>query len=107
MSHIRLSLGYEKLTDNGRGTIWDNLFKKLGDDHKRGGPEINYEYHAKSYVKSPDVQALEWNDREIRNGKLPDTAFEMHPTDPIYRSFPNRCRTGCLRRKTQQKWGST
>lgn len=69
MSRIHLSLGYEKLTNNGRGRIWDNLFKKLGDDHKRGGPQINYEYHAKSYVKSSDVQSLEWNGREIRNGE--------------------------------------
>jgi len=70
MSRIHLSLGYEALTNDARVKIWDNLFKKLQDDHKRGGPEIGYEYDAKRYVKSQDVQDLEWNGREIRNGKL-------------------------------------
>jgi hypothetical protein len=70
MSRIHLSLGYEPLSDNARDKIWDNLFKKLQQDHKRGGPEITYEYDAKRYVQSRDVQALEWNGREIRNGKL-------------------------------------
>jgi hypothetical protein len=70
MSRIHLSLGYEPLSNNAREKIWDNLFKKLQQDHKRGGPEITYEYDAKRYVQSRDVQALEWNGREIRNGKL-------------------------------------
>lgn len=69
MSRIHLSLGYERLSDDARATIWEKLFDKLDDDHKRGGREINYQYHAKSYVKSPEVQALQWNGREIRNGK--------------------------------------
>jgi ATP-dependent Clp protease ATP-binding subunit ClpA len=67
-SRIHLSLGYEKLTDDARARIWDNLFRKLGSDHKRGGSRITYEYDAKAYVKSKEVQALEWNGREIRNG---------------------------------------
>ena len=70
MSRIHLSLGYEPLSNNAREKIWDNLFKKLQQDHKRGGPEITYEYDAKRYVRSRDVQVLEWNGREIRNGKL-------------------------------------
>ena len=68
ISRIHLSLGYEKLTDVARAKIWDNLFKKLSHDSKRGGFVIKYEYDAKSYVKSKEVQALEWNGREIRNG---------------------------------------
>jgi ATP-dependent Clp protease ATP-binding subunit ClpA len=46
MSRIHLSLGYEPLSNNAREKIWDNLFKKLQQDHKRGGPEITYEYDA-------------------------------------------------------------
>ncbi|CAN9092211.1 unnamed protein product [Alternaria alternata] len=61
MSRIHLSLGYEPLSNNARDKIWDNLFKKLQQDHKRGGPEITYEYDAKRYVQSHDVQVLEWN----------------------------------------------
>ncbi|KAI4925330.1 hypothetical protein J4E85_007209 [Alternaria conjuncta] len=67
ISRIHLSLGYDKLTNESRSKIWDNMFRKLKDDHKRGGREILYEYHAKSYVKSKEVQSLEWNGREIRN----------------------------------------
>jgi hypothetical protein len=71
MSRIHLSLGYEKLDDNARKTIWDNLFRKLKDDHKRGAPQILYDISAKQYVKTKEVQSLEWNGREIRNGKSP------------------------------------
>ena len=71
MSRIHVSIGYERLDDSARGQIWDNLFRKLKEDHKRGGPEIIYEYDAKEYVKkNKEVKALEWNGREIRNGTL-------------------------------------
>ena len=81
MSRIHLSLGYEPLSDNAREQIWDNLFKKLQQDRKRGGPEITYEYDAKRYVQSRDVQALEWNGREIRNGKLTSSRKFVHLTN--------------------------
>ncbi|KAH8776082.1 hypothetical protein F5882DRAFT_359889 [Hyaloscypha sp. PMI_1271] len=68
MSRIHVSIGYERLDDSARGQIWDSLFRKLIDDHKRGGPEIIYEYDAKEYVKkNKEVKTLEWNGREIRN----------------------------------------
>jgi hypothetical protein len=81
MSRIHVSLGYEKLGNDARAKIWDNLFKKLGDDHKRGGLEINYEYHAKSYVKSKEVQDLQWNGREIRNGESQASYAQLIATD--------------------------
>lgn len=69
MSRIHVSIGYEPLDDDARGTIWDNLFRKLKEDHKNGGPEIRYEYDAKQFVKKdPAVKQLKWNGREIRNG---------------------------------------
>ncbi|TGJ83182.1 hypothetical protein E0Z10_g5584 [Xylaria hypoxylon] len=68
MSRIHVSIGYELLDEDARGKIWDNLFRKLKEDHKNGGPEIIYEYDAKQYVKKdPGVKNLQWNGREIRN----------------------------------------
>ncbi|RYO66689.1 hypothetical protein AA0116_g2432 [Alternaria tenuissima] len=84
MSRIHLSLGYEPLSNNAREKIWDNLFKKLEQDHKRGGPEITYEYDAKRYVRSRDVQVLEWNGREIRNAF--QTAVALAVFDAKYKT---------------------
>ncbi|KAF2966735.1 hypothetical protein GQX73_g6846 [Xylaria multiplex] len=68
MSRIHVSIGYEALDEDARGKIWDNLFQKLKEDHKNGGPEILYDYDAKQYVKKdPAVKNLQWNGREIRN----------------------------------------
>ncbi len=68
-SRIHVAIGYEPLDDGAREKIWDNLFHKLKEDHKNGGPEILYEYDAKQYVKKdPEVKKLKWNGREIRNG---------------------------------------
>ncbi|KAI1774260.1 hypothetical protein F4818DRAFT_452329 [Hypoxylon cercidicola] len=68
MSRIHIAIGYESLDEEARAKIWDNLFRKLKDDHKHGGPEIRYEYDAKEYVKrSKEIKTLEWNGREIRN----------------------------------------
>lgn len=69
MSRIHVSIGYERLDDKAREQIWDNLFAKLKEDKRNGGPEVRYEYEAKQYVKKDgDVKKLEWNGREIRNG---------------------------------------
>lgn len=71
LSRIHVAIGYEPLDDAAREQIWSNLFRKLKEDHKYGGPDIHYEYDAKEYVrKSEEIKKLEWNGREIRNGKL-------------------------------------
>ncbi|KAI1174267.1 hypothetical protein F4777DRAFT_554436 [Nemania sp. FL0916] len=68
MSRIHVSIGYQRLDEEARGKIWDNLFAKLKEDHKNGGPQILYEYDAKQYVKKDlEIRKLEWNGREIRN----------------------------------------
>ncbi|KAI8947806.1 hypothetical protein F4801DRAFT_559359 [Xylaria longipes] len=68
ISRIHVSIGYERLDEKARGQIWENLFRKLKENHKNGGPEIRYEYEAKEYVKkSEEVKKLQWNGREIRN----------------------------------------
>lgn len=69
MSRIHVSIGYARLDDSARERIWDNLFRKLQEDFKKGGPEIRYDYYAKQYVmKNDEIKKLEWNGREIRNG---------------------------------------
>jgi ATP-dependent Clp protease ATP-binding subunit ClpA len=69
MSRIHLSIGYDQLDDSARSQIWNTLFNKLKEDHKKGGPEIRYDYDAKQYVqRHEDVKKLQWNGREIRNG---------------------------------------
>jgi len=70
MSRIHVQLGYDSLDEEARLKIWTNYFKKLQQDHEEGGPEIRYEWDAKEYVnRSQEVRALQWNGREIRNGK--------------------------------------
>lgn len=70
LSRIHLSLGYERLDHAARAQIWENLFRKLKDDSKRGSVKLEYEYDAKQYVRTEEVQKLEWNGREIRNGEI-------------------------------------
>lgn len=41
MTRIHVAIGYERLNDAARERIWDNLFDKLIDDFKRGGPQID------------------------------------------------------------------
>ena len=70
MSRIHLQIGYDPLDEDAREKIWDNNFRKLQEDHENGGPEIQYEWSAKEYIqKSAEARALQWNGREIRNGK--------------------------------------
>jgi hypothetical protein len=103
-SRIHLSLGYDKLDDKARGQIWDNLFQKLTEDHrKKIGPEIQFGISTKQYVKTKEVMALQWNGREIRNGK------STHPYDTLISanhtcSIPNRCRACGVRCEAARWW---
>lgn len=70
ISRIHVSIGYPPLNEDARSQIWNNLFEKIKDDHRKGGQEIRVEYEAKQLVrKNEDIKALEWNGREIRNGE--------------------------------------
>jgi ATP-dependent Clp protease ATP-binding subunit ClpA len=70
MSRIHVAVGYDSLDDKAREQIWETFFRKLKENHRNGGPKIDYDYDAKQYVrKSDDVKSLQWNGREIRNGK--------------------------------------
>lgn len=88
MSRIHLSLGYDPLNDEARSQIWENMFQKLKDDHKSGGTEIRYDYDAKQYVmKDPEVKALKWNGREIRNGMVAHIPVRSSISDPGVAAF--------------------
>jgi hypothetical protein len=70
MSRIHVAVGYDPLDDKAREQIWETFFRKLRENHRDGGPKIDYDYDAKQYVrKSEDVKNLQWNGREIRNGR--------------------------------------
>jgi SpoVK/Ycf46/Vps4 family AAA+-type ATPase len=90
MSRIHVSIGYDRLDDSARAQIWDNLFLKLREDFKkRGGPQIEYEYDAKQYVKqSSEVKRLRWNGREIRNAFQTAVALAVNDTKEANESRP-------------------
>ena len=70
MSRIHVQIGYDPLDEDARKHIWNNNFRKLQLDHEQGAREIRYEWDAKEYVyRSQEVRDLQWNGREIRNGK--------------------------------------
>ena len=70
LSRIHVQIAYEPLSQDSRIKIWKSSFRKLEEDYQEGGPEIQYEYRAEQYVcGSNDVRDLEWNGREMRNGK--------------------------------------
>lgn len=95
-SRIHLSLGYKTLDDKARAQIWDNLFQKLTEDYLKGaGPKIEFGMSAKEYVKLARVMALQWNGREIRNGrKNTTTVHNVHLTNSS--SLPDCGRIGSV-----------
>lgn len=69
VSRIHVVLHYPALKDSQRQEIWRSFFAKL---QKERGDAIRIPIETKEYaMKSSDVQGLNWNGREIRNGKLP------------------------------------
>jgi hypothetical protein len=51
MSRIHLSLGYKTLSDTSQETVWENLFWKLSQDHKKNRESgIMYDYYIEDYV---------------------------------------------------------
>ena len=88
MSRIHLQIGYDALDQDAREKIWDNNFRKLEEDKENGGREIKYEWSAKEYVQNAkEVKALQWNGREIRNGKIILTLLTSKITDESCQAF--------------------
>jgi hypothetical protein len=72
LSRIQLKLHYSNLSDDERKRLWLNLFRELERERK----EMRVIQSAKDYVlEGREVKALEWNGREIRNGKTLATDF--------------------------------
>ena len=66
-SRIHVSLHYAELTNQYRETIWDNMINKLEEDR----PEVYIDEKVYDYVKTNEtLTGLEWNGRQIRNGKI-------------------------------------
>lgn len=71
MSRIHIQIGYDPLDDSARQKIWINSFEKLAIHAEHGGREILFSVGAREYVKeSTKLKSLDWNGREIRNGRL-------------------------------------
>jgi SpoVK/Ycf46/Vps4 family AAA+-type ATPase len=78
MSRIHVSIAYDPLTDSARKEIWSGLYRKLEEDHKRGGELIMVSPYAQRYIETDDlVKALKWNGREIRNAFQTAVALAM------------------------------
>lgn len=66
-SRIHATIYYDKFTEDQRQKIWNTYFEKLEEER---GDEIRVLESARSYVRdNQEVKALEWNGRQIRNGK--------------------------------------
>lgn len=86
VSRINIVIGYSLLDADGRRQIWEGFFKKLeadmaasappssSSDPAPARPHITVNAYAKDYVlEDPEVEALKWNGREIRNAFLTAT----------------------------------
>ncbi|KAI9656012.1 MAG: hypothetical protein M1821_005073 [Bathelium mastoideum] len=69
MSRIHVQIGYDKLEETARQTIWTNNFEMLTEDAAVRGKPIRISENAREYVETSEIlRNLEWNGREIRNG---------------------------------------
>jgi hypothetical protein len=70
ISRIHVKIQYEALDRSTRRQIWENGWDKLALYGEKEGRKIHWSYEAKEYVrKNEDLENLEWNGREIRNGQ--------------------------------------
>jgi hypothetical protein len=66
MSRIHVVIAYENLGSRDRARIWKQFFNKLSEDRQ----DMTITSRAKRYVlEDESVAELDWNGREIRNGK--------------------------------------
>lgn len=71
MSRIHIQIAFNSLDEEARQQIWMNSFKKLEADTDHGGREMQVSTSAKEFVQeSTKLRLLNWNGREIRNGRL-------------------------------------
>lgn len=79
MSRIHIHIAYDPLDEKARQQIWKNFFVKIDVNTEHSGREIQVHVSAKEYVKeSKKLRSLEWNGREIRNGRQsPSESFML------------------------------
>jgi len=66
MSGVHLVVRYERLTPAARNRIWDQFVEKLMEDRE----DFMVDSRATTYIQGFfEDTAVEWNEREIRNGK--------------------------------------
>jgi hypothetical protein len=70
ISRIHVQIYYEALDDEAREKIWNYNFEKLDSINEETGHEVRWSYKAREFVREDSkLKKLEWNGREIRNGK--------------------------------------
>ena len=68
-SRVQVVIRFSQLSIQDRNAIWDAYFRRLSSRYKN----LTIGHGAIRYVKEdPDIRRLNWNAREIRNGKLHD-----------------------------------
>ena len=66
ISRIHISLYYPEFKEEERRKVWKIFFDKLSKERK---DIMQVPIETKDYTQSKEVRALNWNGREIRNGK--------------------------------------
>ena len=67
ISRIHVQLFYPEFTDEQRQLVWKTFMDKLARER---GDYIRLNIDAKEYIRGTEMRSVQWNGREIRNGKL-------------------------------------
>lgn len=78
MSRVHVQLYYADFTDEERQLVWKTFTEKLARER---GEYIRLNIDAKEYIRGAEMRALQWNGREIRNGKLQSRGIGVYVTD--------------------------
>jgi hypothetical protein len=111
-SRIHVPLYFNDLTDEDRKQIWKNNIERLGET------KIRITKEAQEYLVSQEVMALEWNGREIRNGKqeyAPKKEYQLTERKHFKRWWPwlrqnvkgRRMRSPRLRKAMPTRWSGS
>lgn len=83
MSRIHVVIRYDNLSEESRKQIWQQFFNKLDNERE----DFKTTQRAKDYVlEDGEISTMEWNGREIRNGKAFPNPFRfLSPPPPLKR----------------------
>ena len=74
ISRIHVQLFYPEFTDEQRQLVWKTFMDKLARER---GDYIRLNIDAKEYIRGTEMRSVQWNGREIRNGKLRLTTTQL------------------------------